>query len=575
MANKTLSMTQQSIKSYIETEKKRIGNTLNSDEVFEYIAAQQILKSYLINDEDTERGIIGGGNDGGYDGIFVFLNEVLITGEDLCNLNIQKTSHVEIHFIQAKNQRGLSESIFEKWNSSFPNLLSSENPDRERYSDEVCTAFSLIRDILAQSISLKLNVSLHFWSVTLAESVHPNVLKAQIECEQAIKQIVPSTAYVDFSLVTSKRLFDMIITSPDKTATLEGTKDPLCPDSSSAIMTVSLNEYNRFISAPEGGLNKTFFEANIRDYQGRTAVNKAIEETLVNETETDFWWLNNGVTIVADSIERNMGSSITLKNPRVVNGLQTSNVINKYCESHDTKSDNRKVLVKCIATDNQNVRAGIITATNKQANIPSVYLRALDPVQVKIERYFQEHGLHYDRRKTSCKNNGIKPEDIISIQFLGQCLISLILLQPDYARARPSQIISDQSKYEKLFNESIPLDSYLKLGRLAIDVRKWLKQSKYSRGVQNDILFHLLLSVCAKQLETFEITAKSLATLSLWNSTEYEATAKQVYEIYVQLGGNGSVAKSKIFTKKLRERLETASCGPETATEEKSINQTR
>ena len=42
----------------------------------------------------------------------------------------------------------------------------------------------------------------------------------------------------------------------------------------------------------------------VRDYQGHNSVNKEIGNTLVSSTPEDFWWLNNGVTIVAEDVSQ-------------------------------------------------------------------------------------------------------------------------------------------------------------------------------------------------------------------------------------------------------------------------------
>lgn len=550
-----LTMTQSSIKSFIDSERDRLDNGLSSDEIFEYVACQQILKPYGIDDDETERGLTGGGSDGGYDGIYVFLNETLISGEDVSNLNIPTKAEVDIHFIQAKNASGFSESVFDKWNSSFQNLLENEDGDLERYNVNVIDAFTLIRSILTKAVVLKLRTTVSFWVVSLGEEVHPNTRKALDDCKSRVASSVPGNVAVNFQFVTAGDLFELIMRQPEETLTLTGTKEPLCPDESSAIMTVSLHDYNSFISTPDGQINKTLFEANIRDYQGRTAVNKAIEDTLEKEGDVDFWWLNNGVTIVADSVTRDMSHSLTPSNPRIVNGLQTSNMIKRYCDSNSTEHDDRKVLVKCIASNDQAVRARIIAATNKQTSIPPAYLRSLESIHLKIERYFLEHGLHYDRRKTSCKNKGIKPKDIISVPFLGQCLIATLLQQPDYARARPSQILNDDEKYSLIFNESIPLDSYLALGFLAASVRQWLKKSEYDRAVQNDILFYLLLMACVEQTGRFEINSDDLMDISIPSNSTMGWIAERIHGTYVDLGASAAIAKSRSFTQKLREQF--------------------
>lgn len=548
-------MTQTSIKSFVASESARLGIE-DADRTFEYVSAQSVLKPYGLDDDETVRGLVGGGNDGGYDGIFVFLNDSLISGEDPGAVPLEKRAHVDIHFIQAKNTRRLGESIFQKWQASFDNLIKGVASNASRYSPDLIEAFDLIRFVLSKSLELKLDVRMTFWVVSIAEGVlHPNVCKALEDCKETVARCLPGNVRLEFIAVGAEGLFDLILIQPDSSKTLRGTKEPLCPDESSAILTVSLSEFNDFISMPNGELDRTLFEANIRDYQGKTMVNRSIRETLEEDEGTDFWWLNNGVTIIADAMTRDMNNAICLENPRIVNGLQTSNMINEYCQSRGCAGDRRKVLVKCIASQDQAVRAKVIAATNSQTVIPSAYLRAMDSVQLKIERYFQEHGLHYDRRKNSCRNEGVKPQDIIAIPFMGQCLIATLLQQPDYARARPSQVLDDDGKYESIFNETISLDAYLSLGRLALEVRRRLNESDYSERLRNNILFYVMLAICVKQAGHFEITAEDLADLPAPSKTEIDATAEEVREVFEGLGGSDKVAKSRGMVQALRAEL--------------------
>jgi hypothetical protein len=79
---------------------------------------------------------------------------------------------------------------------------------------------------------------------------------------------------------------------------------------------VSLLEYQRFITDDLGKLDASLFEANVRDYEGETGVNRNIRETLEREDRAvDFWWLNNGVTIVANKVQP-AGKLLALETPR-------------------------------------------------------------------------------------------------------------------------------------------------------------------------------------------------------------------------------------------------------------------
>lgn len=545
----TYTLTQESIRDYVDSQKSRIGDGVSPNEAFEYIAAQQVLTQYDIDDDETERGHVGGGNDGGYDGIYIFVNEVLVNGEDADSLNITKHSKVDIHFIQAKYQTKFPEVCIQNWKDSFANLMSSGEPDRERYNDQVIESFGLIRGILKKTMTEKLRASIVFWGVPLVTEIHPNLLKQAEELKDGVLKIAPALSDVEVKLLRDSDLFMLFQQQPDKILTLKSSKEPLCPDPHSAIISVSLSDFNDFITKDNGELEKSLVEANIRDYQGNNAVNKAIRETLQSGDDVDFWWLNNGITVLADDVARDMDKSITLTNPRIVNGLQTSNEIWNYCKDAAFSGDDRKVLVKCIATNDQEARAKIIQATNNQSTIPPAYLRSLETIHLHIEQYFKRHGLHYDRRKSSCKNEGIAAKDIVTVPFLGQCLISVLLQQPDYARARPAQILSDDGKYGKIFNEGISPEAYFALGRLGIHVRQFLKNTNLSRAVQNDLIFYIILAACADQIGTFDIKPDDLKGLVIPEDGKLELITEKANSLYTSFGGNSKVAKSADFAR--------------------------
>lgn len=73
-------------------------------------------------------------------------------------------------------------------------------------------------------------------------------------------------------------------------------------------------------------LDYGLFSRNIRSNIGNNAVNKDIFNTFMqgpNIFTGDIWWLSNGITIVAKSITVK-GDTVTLENPSIVNGQQTS-----------------------------------------------------------------------------------------------------------------------------------------------------------------------------------------------------------------------------------------------------------
>ena len=107
------------------------------------------------------------------------------------------------------------------------------------------------------------------------------------------------------------------------------------------------------------------------------------------------------------------------------------------------------------------MRARIIKATNSQTQIPIASLRATELIHRDIEEYLRPHGLSYDRRKNHYKNEGKPIEKIVGIPHLAQSVMSLALLRPNDARARPSSLLKRSEDYDKVFNRDYPIGLYL------------------------------------------------------------------------------------------------------------------
>ena len=120
--------------------------------------------------------------------------------------------------------------------------------------------------------------------------------------------------------------------------------------------------------------------------------------------------------------------------------------------------------------------------------------------------YFKTRGLYYDRRKNYYKNQKKKSADIIGVSFLAQCLIALVLRKPDFARARPSTLLTDDATYEKLYEKNKDLEVFYKAAYLGWVIKTNLAHlSNMLSTERNDILYYLLYAVVDKRVGKREI----------------------------------------------------------------------
>lgn len=564
MANEQLSNSQILIKECVAQEYAEAASFENEAAYFEYFAAAQVLKDYDLSDEEIESGIIGAGNDGGCDAMYIFYAKNLILPDQIETIRISKESSVEVIIIQAKRENSFREDAIMKWKTVSDNLLQLSNSLEDfktRYNEDVLELFRTFRDLHTKLIRNRVKLKFKFCYVSYAVECHPNVKQQAKELEMIVKRNYPSSmVYVDF--IGADELFEKYNSLSETVVNLPLVEIPIGLGKNKDYVTlVSLAEYFKFITDENLGLRKRFFEANVRDYQGKNAVNSCIRDSLEDrDSEEDFWWLNNGITILASEAIMANNRELQLTNPEIVNGLQTSNEIYNYYSQNVALLENEKrnILVRIIVPETEKVRDDIIFATNNQTNIPKSSLRVTDSIHLEIEMYFKSRGLYYDRRKNYYKNQGKKAKDIVGVSFLGQCLITLFLQKPDFARARPSTLLTDDETYAKLYEDNKDLEVFYKCALIGKLIQRNLKiESGYTASERSDILFYLIYGVVADILRKKDISPKDIKEIEIEDITEdrIREVRDKIYVEYKKQGGNSHVAKSTMFINTVNKAL--------------------
>lgn len=145
-------------------------------------------------------------------------------------------------------------------------------------------------------------------------------------------------------------------------------------------------------------------------------VNRSIE-TSVNENNSDFSLLNNGITLVCSQYEsttrtgKNNTTKVTIEDPQIINGGQTAFTLAKILDNADDELVNKlkakKVLLKVISIyqeegKNKEYRDfvnKISDATNRQTKIDEADRRANQSVQINLQTdIFEKFGYFYERK---------------------------------------------------------------------------------------------------------------------------------------------------------------------------------
>lgn len=302
----------------------------------------------------------------------------------------------------------------------------------------------------------------------------------------------------------------------------------------SHVALVTLRDYYNLIVDDNGRLRRHLFEYNVRDYEGNVSVNQEIRRSLSSPDSPEFWWLNNGVTILCSSAT-SAGKTYSLTDIQVVNGLQTSHEISAVLRQGDSPgAEGRMLLVRIIVTNDAVVRDQVIRATNRQTSVKDSSLRATDEVQRNIENYFLTKNWYYDRRKNFYKNEGKDASRIVNIPTLGAAMTAMGLFRPDLARGKPSSLLKSNDDYLKVFNSSIELEVYYWVARMQREVDTFIASEDAQASIQqkSNLKFHLAMLVVDRLNEG---PIRSLRQLNRLATGDAEISRTEIRNIFEKL----------------------------------------
>lgn len=526
---------------------------LSITEYFEIYSASEILKNQDLSYDDVVYGIVGDGGDGGIDSIYTFVNGELLKEDTPINPT-QKKNVIELFIIQSKTSASFKEDAIVKFRESAEDLFNLANATDDfavRYNKDVRDKAELFRKAYAQLARTFPKLHINYFYVTQGGDVHPNVEGKVEKLREAVQELF-SSADFNFSFIGASRLLELTRDIPTTSRLLEVAESPIGTAGGSYICLVELKSYYKFIS-DSGTLARSLFESNVRDYQGSVIVNTGIRQTLQNTHSEDFWYLNNGVTIITPKAVL-AGKQLTIEDPQIVNGLQTSHEIYQHFSSADNDSaDKRTVLVRIICEKDEPARDRIIRATNSQTSIPPASLRSSDEIHRNIEDFLKANGFYYDRKKNYYKNKGMPISQIVSIPYMAQAMMSMILLKPDQARARPSTLLNSDTEYKKIFSLDMPIDVYLKIVQIMRAVERHLKERLIDRKASTNIKYYVaMMYVRSVTGGAADVSTKlsSMTNVST-NSILLDEVVTKVNEIFEASGGTDQVAKGSSFAEAL------------------------
>ncbi len=206
------------------------------------------------------------------------------------------------------------------------------------------------------------------------------------------------------------------------------------------------------------------FARNLRSLLGDTDVNAEIRMTL-QEAPENFWYFNNGITLIASKITKTMAGgggtdfgTFHCENISVVNGAQTVSTIGRHNTKSPEKVTHALVSLRVISLEKADpqLEVSITKTNNRQNRIDNRDFVTLDPEQSRLRAELGVEGIVYHVIRSEVVARTDKSFDLVEATTSLAC-----------ASGKPSLFVQlkreigklwediSRSPYKELFNPSV------------------------------------------------------------------------------------------------------------------------
>jgi len=197
---------------------------------------------------------------------------------------------------------------------------------------------------------------------------------------------------------------------------------------------------------------------NIRNYLGLNSnrVNSEIRNTLIGDKRDNFYFYNNGITMICSKFANNelqeTNWKVRVNDLQIINGGQTCKTIQRTIrENPDIDYSNAYVLVRLYelsGEDMDSLITDITIATNSQNPVDLRDLRANDDLQKRMETAVADLGYTYKRKK----NNTIPPRDTVILSSVAaESIYSVWKKKPYQAKFKKNELFG--AFYHQVFDD--------------------------------------------------------------------------------------------------------------------------
>lgn len=424
----------------------------------------------MLNFEDRERLITDSSYDGGIDGYF-------IDTDTKCIYLIQSKFRTS-----AQNYESKKISLDEILQMDVNRILEGEE------HDENGNAYNGKIKQLQREVSALPDIARYSYKVVLLANV-PDVSAAKLrmltggypvqvyDYERSYKELVyPVVSGTYFTATDISIPIDL--SNKNAGSKISYTVSTKISDCEITVLFVPIIEIAKMMDKYKNSILK-YNPRSYLDFEGQN-VNQSIKETVLTNNTNEFALYNNGITMLSDEtyINEKIGqknkAQLTVKNPQIINGGQTSFTLSRIlhdCPTNRTEEvfGGKEVLLKVITLidnsthkDKLQLIEDISNATNKQTPVNNADRYANEVFHQTIQaKVFDQNGLFYERKRgefsDGLHSGYIKKQDIIErnqffrILYSANGMLSKGMEKKIFAKNDFSEIsIDNEAMFDKL-----------------------------------------------------------------------------------------------------------------------------
>lgn len=484
---------------------------------FSILSLQTLFK---LTEDEIEESITDGPMDGEVDAIYI--NDRVI--------NIMTFKYTDNFKLSQKNY---PESELDQFILTV-DLIISGNLDKKSINNAVWEKYEEIRN-LASSGKIE-------FKIYVVSNKMPPVDHAKEKLKKCIDKykIVDSPIYLDQESIVSKILEGKSTKYNGQVKFIDRQHfEKSDGNIKTVIGSIAATDLVELIKKSDDEINEAVFNENVRVYKPRHRVNKAIIETANSSDNFQFFYLNNGVTILCEGVDYapNTRSPLaTMENFQIINGGQTSHSLFEVFKENPEKLETIELLVRiCEAKKDNPLSEKISETSNNQIPVGNRDLHANDLIQKKLEEDFKTQGLYYERKPGQFSE---QPRDkVFNNEVLGQLFMSYHLEMPSEAKNSKRKVFSDL--YDQIFDDMIiNADELIRLHKLYKPLLNHKKEIQRKKRRKEEIsekdafisraIFHI---VCGTRY-FFE---QAISEINQKDITEKEKKS-EISKIYTNLG---------------------------------------